>query len=84
MGNDRLPDGQGAQGFLHGRCHAAPYQEKFAPKPGEKFRWTNAALADGKVVGSGTLTADQYGLLTIPKAVVSNGNNRMLIHNYTQ
>ncbi len=56
--------------------------QKFAPKPGEKFRWTNTALADGKVVGSGSLVADQYGLVIIPKAVVSKGKNRISIHNY--
>ncbi|MGA2032746.1 MAG: prolyl oligopeptidase family serine peptidase [Thermoguttaceae bacterium] len=58
--------------------------QKFAPKPDEKFRWTNTALADGKVVGCGTLAADQYGLVTIPKAVVCRGKNRLSIDNYQE
>jgi len=51
----------------------------FKPKPGQKFRWTNTALADGKVVQSGELTADKWGLVTVPAAAVSKGRNRIVI-----
>ena len=50
----------------------------FRPKPGEKFAWTNTSLADNKVVQQGTATADQHGLLTAAKVVISKGRNRLL------
>jgi len=51
----------------------------FKPKPGEPFRWTNSFLADGRVIQSGQLTADRWGLATVPKATVSRGKNRIRI-----
>jgi hypothetical protein len=51
----------------------------FKAKPGEKFRYSNASLADGSVVQSGELAADRWGLLTISQARVSKGKNRISI-----
>ncbi|MEX0704854.1 MAG: hypothetical protein WD069_22335 [Planctomycetales bacterium] len=41
--------------------------QKFQAKPGDKFRWTNSAG------GEGTVTADQWGLVTIAKATIQPG-----------
>ena len=41
--------------------------------------WTNASLADGKSVQSGTATADQWGLVTLERVTVSKGKNRIII-----
>jgi hypothetical protein len=51
----------------------------FKPKPGEKFTWTNTSLADNKVVQNGTVTADKWGLVTIPALQVGKGKNRIKI-----
>ena len=51
----------------------------FKPKAGEKFKWTNTVLADGKLVATGELTADKWGLLTISQTVVTKGKNRIVI-----
>jgi len=51
----------------------------FKVRPGEKLRWTNTGLADGKIVQSGELTADRWGLATVPAAKVSKGKNRIVI-----
>ena len=53
--------------------------QKFRPKPGEMFRWTNTSLADGKVVQSGTVKADRWGLITVPKAAVTKAKRRISI-----
>jgi len=55
------------------RCQA------FKPKPGERFKWTNTSLADKKVVGSGAVTAEKWGLVTVPKMTVSKDKNRITI-----
>jgi hypothetical protein len=51
----------------------------FKLKPGDKLRWTNTRLTDGTVVQSGDLTADQWGLATVPAASVCKGKNRIVI-----
>jgi len=55
------------------RCQA------FKPKPGERFKWTNTSVADGKVVQTGTVTADRWGLVTLKDAAVTKGKNRLVI-----
>ncbi len=54
-------------------------QEAFKAKPGEKLKWTNFGLAEGKVVQSGAIEADKWGLVTVPAAVVTKGRNRITI-----
>jgi hypothetical protein len=51
----------------------------FRPAPGERFTWTNTALANGKAVQSDQVAADKWGLVTLKKAVVSKGKNRLVI-----
>lgn len=51
----------------------------FKPKPGEKFHWTNASIADGKEVQKGEVIADQWGLVTVEKAIVGKGRNRLCV-----
>ncbi len=55
------------------RCSA------FKAKAGAKFKWTNTSLADNKPVQKGEVAADQWGLVTIKKAVVTKGKNRIVI-----
>ena len=52
--------------------------QKLKSKPGQAFTWTNTAL-DGKSLGSGTETADKWGLLTIKQAIVTKAKNRIVI-----
>ncbi|MCP5117135.1 MAG: hypothetical protein GY953_40440, partial [bacterium] len=51
----------------------------FKPKTGETFKWTNTSVKDGKLVRSGTVTADKWGLLTLPQITVTKGKNRLEI-----
>ena len=52
---------------------------RFKPRPGDTFRWSNTRKADGKVVQGGTVTADRWGLLTLPGVVVGKGDNRLSV-----
>jgi hypothetical protein len=49
----------------------------FKPKPGQKLKWTNISVRDGKEVQSGDAAADPSGLATLPKVVVGKGRNRL-------
>ena len=51
----------------------------FKAKAGDEFTWTNTSLKDNKEIQSGSVKADKWGLVTIPKAVVSKGKNRIRI-----
>jgi hypothetical protein len=53
--------------------------EKFAPDAGKTYRWTNTSVNDNKVVQSGKLTADKWGLVTVKGAIVTKGKNRITI-----
>ncbi len=55
------------------------HRTKFYPKPGNKFKWTNTSLADGKVLQSGEVVADKWGLVTLTDVVVTKGKNRIVI-----
>jgi hypothetical protein len=52
---------------------------KFKPRAGQKFRWANTDLGTGKRIASGTVSADQWGLVTLEKLVVSRNRNRITI-----
>ena len=54
----------------------------FKPRAGEKFRWANTSVADGKLVGSGEVAADRWGLVTLRGVTVSKGKNRIRIQRY--
>ena len=55
------------------------HRKAFNPKPGEAFKWTNTSVADGKVVQSGTVTADKWALVTVKQVKVTKTKNRMTI-----
>jgi hypothetical protein len=51
--------------------------QKFRPKPGTSFTWTNTA--GGKEIGSGAAQADTYSLVTIRQLRVVKGKNRITV-----
>jgi len=51
----------------------------FKPTPGEAFKWSNTSVATGKEVASGTVKADKWARVTIPKIAVTKGKNRIKI-----
>jgi hypothetical protein len=53
--------------------------QRFKPKAGQQFTWTNTSVADGKRVGSGTVTADKWGLVTLEQVTVGKGKNRIVV-----
>lgn len=53
--------------------------KSFRPKSGERFKWTNTSLKDGKLVRAGTVTADKWGLVTLRQVAVGKGRNRLSI-----
>lgn len=52
---------------------------RFKPRPGERFQWTNTSLANGDVIASGMIVADEWGLVTIEKMEVHKGRNRLVV-----
>jgi len=55
------------------------HRKAFHPKPGAAFAWTNTDLTTGKVVESGRVKADQWGLVTLKQVTVTKGKNRVRI-----
>jgi len=53
--------------------------KNFKPAPGEKFKWTNTSLANKRLLQSGTVTADEWGLVTLKGVTVTKGRNRLEI-----
>jgi len=53
--------------------------QKFAPKPGQTFQWTNTSVADNQAA-SGRATADQWGIVTLPKLAITKSKNRIGVH----
>jgi hypothetical protein len=51
--------------------------QHFKPRPGTKIVWANTELSNGKVVAYGEVVVDHWGLVTVPKVVVSKGGNRL-------
>ena len=51
----------------------------FKPKAGDRFSWTNTVLSENKAIQTGELTADAWGLVTLPTAVISKGKNRLTL-----
>jgi hypothetical protein len=51
----------------------------FKAKPDQEFTWTNASLTGNKEIQASSVKADRWGLVTIPKAVVTKGKNRIRI-----
>lgn len=55
------------------------HRKKFNPKLGEKFKWTNTDVQTKKVVQSGDVTIDKWGLATLKDLTVGKGRNRISI-----
>jgi hypothetical protein len=53
--------------------------QAFTVSPGQTVSFQNMDIASGQLVDSGEITADQYGLVTIPQTVVSKTDNRIII-----
>jgi hypothetical protein len=53
--------------------------QKLKASPGDKFAWTNTSVADGKVVQTSAAVADQWGLVTAQKVIISKAKNRLVI-----
>lgn len=57
--------------------------QKFAAKPGQTFQWSNTSLADNGAT-AGKASADRWGLVTLPKLVITKGKNRIAIQSVAQ
>ena len=53
--------------------------QRFAVKPTAQVTWTNTSLTDGRAIQSGTATADEWGLITLPRVQVTKSGNRISI-----
>jgi pimeloyl-ACP methyl ester carboxylesterase len=53
--------------------------QRLKPQPGQKFQWSNTSLSDNSKIQTGQVTADEYGLITLEKIVVTKGKNRISI-----
>jgi len=54
-------------------------RQRFKAQPGEAFTWSNVSLDTNKVIQSGQVIADKWGLVTLPKVFVSKRQNRLSI-----
>jgi len=76
------PDAQGEYGAPADRAttDVTPRRcQQFRPAPGNEFHWTSTRLADGKVLQSGTTTADRWGLVTLRDVQISREKHRIEI-----
>jgi len=53
--------------------------KQFKPTPGDKLTWTSTDAKTGKVVQSGTIAADRWGLVTLKELRVTKNRNRLVI-----
>lgn len=53
--------------------------QQFEVVPGVEYQWENTAIADGTLLGSGKITPDSNGLLTVPLVLVVPEGNRLRI-----
>ena len=53
--------------------------QRFRHEPGEQFSWTNTRISDGDILESGQVVADQWGLVTLERATLTKGMNRLAI-----
>jgi hypothetical protein len=71
--NARAPRGECSVDVTPRRC------QKFKPAPGATVAWGNRSVADGGVVQSGEVKADDQGRVTVPQAAVTRGGNRLTL-----
>jgi len=53
--------------------------KKFKPRKGQKFKWTNTPAGAEEPIQSGTVAADEWGLVTLKGVKVTKGKNRLVI-----
>jgi hypothetical protein len=53
--------------------------QKFSVVQGQAYQWENRFISDGSLIDSGTVYADDYGLLTIPGVFISPDGNRLIV-----
>ena len=53
--------------------------QKFRPNAGGAFTWTNTSLGSHQQVQRGQAIADEHGLITLDRTIVSKGKNRIRI-----
>jgi hypothetical protein len=51
--------------------------QRLRPRLSQTFRWTN--ISEGNEIQTGQVTADSWGLITLPKVVVSKASNRIIV-----
>jgi pimeloyl-ACP methyl ester carboxylesterase len=51
--------------------------QRFKPKPGDQLVWTNRI--DRRVVQSGEVTADRWGLVTVPQVQIARRGSRLTV-----
>jgi S-formylglutathione hydrolase FrmB len=62
------------------QVHITPRRcQMFHPHSGEQLSWTNTAIDTGKIIQSGQVKADQWGIVTLEKVLVAKGKNRIII-----
>jgi hypothetical protein len=71
--NRKAPADEGVADVTPRRCR------KFKPKPGTKVAWWNRALAGDRDFQSGEVTADEWGLVTVPQVRVRRGGSRLIL-----
>jgi len=54
--------------------------QKFQVEAGASYAWSNTEQASGEEIASGTVTADEHGLLTLPQVTVGKAGNRLVIN----
>lgn len=52
---------------------------RFTAEPGAQFQWTNTSKSSGRLVGSGSVAADKWGLVTIRQVKIGRSGNRIVI-----
>jgi len=61
--------------------HVTPRRtQRFASSPGSQVTWNAVRLSDGATVQTGTVTADEIGLVTIPGVNVYRTGTRLTLH----
>ena len=53
--------------------------QKFKAQSSEKLKWTNVSFESNKIIQSGEVVADKWGLITLEKVVVGKGKNRITV-----
>ena len=54
-------------------------RQQFKTQPAAQFTWTNTSLDQNKVIQSGRVVADKWGLVTLEKIVIGKKKNRLSI-----